>query len=114
MRYGHMFDRTEYLQMPFDFSNSILFNDQVIEAQASQSEDYDIELNIPMTAFDVHQSNGTITYGGKVEGAPGLVRDPTGILNLGTALSSRFRCEFPDNLSLSTSGMGCLFYVLKR
>jgi hypothetical protein len=104
MRFGHLFDKIDALQMPFDFSTSVLFNDAVIEAQPSESEEYDVELDIPISAFEIEHANGIISYGGRVKGAQGLITDISGLgLILGGPISAGFRCVFPDSLALSTS-----------
>ncbi|CBY18111.1 unnamed protein product [Oikopleura dioica] len=103
MRFGHLFDNIDALQMPFDFSSSVIFNDAVIEAEPSNSDDFDVELNIPIFAFEMEHTNGVISYGGRVKGEEGLVTDDSGLLILGGPISAGFRCVFPDSVALSTS-----------
>ncbi|CBY43264.1 unnamed protein product [Oikopleura dioica] len=89
--------------MPFDFATSILFDDEIFEAQPSDSEIYQIEMNIPFSAFEIEQTTGSISYGGKVEGAAGLLTDESGLLILGSSISTSFTCVYSDSYSVGTS-----------
>mgnify|MGYP003334372739 CR=1 FL=1 len=103
MRYGHLFDNIQHLQMPFNFATSVLFDDEIYATQESDSDIYQIEMNIPFSAFEMHQTSSSISYGGTVEGAAGLLTDASGVLTLGTSIPTTFTCVFSDNISVGTS-----------
>jgi hypothetical protein len=103
MRYGHLFDNIQYLQMPFDFATSVLFEDEIFATEESDSEVYQIEMTIPLSAFELQQTDGAISYGGTVEGAEGLLTDDSGVLTLGSSLPTTFTCVYSDNISVDTS-----------
>ena len=89
--------------MPFDFATSVLFDDEIYATQKSDSDIYQIEMNIPFSAFEMHQTSSSISYGGTVEGAAGLLTDASGVLTLGTSIPTTFTCVYSDNFSVGTT-----------
>ena len=89
--------------MPFDFATSVLFEDEIFATEESDSEVYQIEMTVPLSAFELQQTEGAISYGGTVEGAAGLLTDDSGVLTLGSSLPTTFTCVYSDNISVETS-----------